>query len=41
MSSVYQNSFGTVYIGAIYVFFVSHCYTWKAKQRNKKIKNNQ
>ena len=33
---VYQQSFGIVYIFPIYVFLVSHCYTW-----NKKTVNNQ
>ena len=33
---VYQKSFGIAYIFAIYVFLVSHCYTW-----NKKAVNNQ
>ena len=33
---VYQQSFGTVYIFEIYVFLVSHCYTW-----NKKTVKNQ
>ena len=33
---VYQKSFGIVYIFGIYVFLVSHCYTW-----NKKVVNNQ
>ena len=31
-----QKSFGIVYIFGIYVFLVSHCYTW-----NKKTVNNQ
>ena len=31
-----QKSFGIVYIFGIYVFLVSHCYTW-----NKKVVNNQ
>ena len=32
---VYQNSFGIVYIGTVYVFLVSHCCTWKKTKQNK------
>ena len=33
MVPVYQKSFGIVYIGAIYVFLVTHFYTWNKKQQ--------
>ena len=32
---VYQNSFGIVYIGTVYVFLVSHYCTWKKTKQNK------
>ena len=35
MAPVYQKSFGIVYIGAIYVFLVSHCYTWNKKNKKQ------
>ena len=38
MAPVYQKSFGIVYIGAIYVFLVSHCYTWNKKKQKTKLK---
>ena len=31
--SVYQKSFRIVYIGAFYVFLVSHCYTWNKQKK--------
>ena len=33
IAPAYQRFFVIVYIGAIYVFLVSHCFTWN-KQKN-------